>query len=138
MNEEYGIKQKTLPPSLFTYSARASALLAPSYLINQYIISIELYFVQELHDYHQQEEYRHYLKDKPKYYKSRRKDEKGKSSLRETHFFGSKEPLGNHWMVGYPETPYLLQTLLCSSQSTYKRWGSCTRINQAQYFASIH
>ena len=35
------------------------------------------------------------------------------------HFLGSRDPFGNHWIVGYLETPYLLHKLLCSSQSTY-------------------
>ena len=35
------------------------------------------------------------------------------------NFLASNDPLGNHWIVGYPETPYLLHKSLCWSQSTY-------------------
>lgn len=36
-----------------------------------------------------------------------------------THFWGSKDPFGNHLMVGYPVTSYLVHRFFWSSQSTY-------------------
>lgn len=42
-----------------------------------------------------------------------------------THFVDSNDPFGNHLMVGYPVTSYLVHKFFWSSQSTYSNTRKC-------------
>lgn len=55
-----------------------------------------------------------------------------------THFLGSRDPFGNHLIVGYPETPYLPQTPLCSSQSTCTEESVIKHKGPDIFFPEIH